>query len=425
MKTARLLLIAVLLTVPLSLVAFDPPLTSSNATEVLSFPLSNGSSIDLHVTPEMRSHSYTRYALYFASNALALLVLALFLYTRFGAWVRARVETHTRKPFVVALLTAAGLIITGSLLTLPLAIYSGYVVPHQYGLSTQWLSGWLGEWLIGLVTEVVILSPLVALGLFAIRAFPRWWWIVIWAGSIPISILLVVIAPVVLDPLYNDFRPLRDAKLRAELLQLADRAGIEGGRVYEVDKSKQTTTMNAYVTGLGPTKRIVLWDTLLQKMSRDEILVVMAHEMAHYTRQHIWKGLAFGYAVMFPCMVLGAWIIAAGVRRWGRRWGVEAPHDPAALPWILGVMTAGMILLTPVLAAYSRTIEHESDVIALQLTGMREEAATAFVKFSEDSKSLPQPPKLIEYWYYTHPPLAKRIAFVLGTEPVRKTLSAQ
>lgn len=422
MRTSRPFVLA-LLAVVIALPLFAAPATDpARATEVLSFPLANGGSIDLHITPEMRSHSYTRYALYFASNALALLVMALFLYIHFGAWVKARVETRANKPFVVAMLTAAVIIVTGSILTLPLAIYRGFVVPHQYGLSTQAFSGWLREWTIGLVTEAAILAPLVALVLFAVRSFPRRWWAVVWVASMPVTVFLVVIAPVVLDPLYNDFRPLRDAKLRTELLQLADRAGIEGGRVFEVDRSKQTTTMNAYVTGLGPTKRIVLWDTLLQKMTRDEILVVMAHEMAHYTRHHIWKGLAFGYAVMLPCMALGAWIIGAGVRRWGRRWGAEAPHDPAALPWLLGVMTAGMILLTPVFAAYSRTIEHESDVIALQLTGLREDAATAFVKFSEDSKSLPQPPKFIEYWYYSHPPLAKRIAFVLGREPVRKTL---
>lgn len=331
------------------------------------------------------------------------------------------VETIATNPFVVAMLTAAILIGAGSVLTLPLAIYSGYVVPHQYGLSTQWFTDWLREWLIGRATEIALLSPLVALSLSAIRNFPRRWWLVVWAVSIPIA--LVVIAPVVLDPLYNDFKPLRDESLRVELLQMAGAAGIEDGRVFQVDKSKQTTTMNAYVAGLGPTKRIALWDTLLQKMSRDEILVVVAHEMAHYTRHHIWKGLAFGYAVMLPCLALGAWFVGVGVRGWGSRWGAASAADPAAIPWLFAVAIGGMILLTPLFAAYSRTIEHEADVIALDRTGLREEAATAFVKFSTDSKWLPQPPKFIEYWFYSHPPLAKRVAFALGAQPVRRTPS--
>jgi Zn-dependent protease with chaperone function len=421
MKTKSTLALAAILTLlALPLFAGEPPRSASPPVETLSFPLASGGTLDLTVTEEMRNHSHTRYALYFASNALALAVLALFLYARFGAWVRGRIERRVKNQFVVAMLTAAAIVAAGTVLTFSLTIFSGYGVPHRYGLSAQPFGGWFSEQLISLATNLAIVSPLVALTLLAIRRFPRHWWLVVWVSSIPVSIFLIVVTPVLFDPLYNDFKPLRDERLRTELLLLAEKSGIEGGRVFQVDKSKQTKTMNAYVTGLGPTKRIVLWDTLIAKMTREEILVVMAHEMAHYTRHHIWKGLAFGYAVMLPAMALGAWLIAFGVRRWGRRWGAESPGDPAALPWLFAVMLGGTILLTPVFAVYSRSIEHESDVIALELTGLREPAATAFIKFSEGSKSLPQPPAFIEYWYYTHPPLAKRIAFALGVEPVKK-----
>src|SRR5688500_19826367 len=132
-------------------------------------------------------------------------------------------------------------------------------------------------------------------------------------------LLLIVIAPIFLDPIFNRFEPLKDAALRDQLLMLASRAGIEGSRVFQVDKSKQTKTMNAYVTGIGPTKRIVMWDTILAKMNHDELLAVMGHEMGHYVMKHMWKGLAFGLAVSFFVLLIGQKFYERGLGRFGIR----------------------------------------------------------------------------------------------------------
>jgi Zn-dependent protease with chaperone function len=238
-----------------------------------------------------------------------------------------------------------------------------------------------------------------------------------WLGSIPLILLMVVVQPVILDPLFNKFEPLRNAQLRQKLLDLASRAGIEGGRVYQVDKSKQTKTLNAYVNGIGPTKRIVMWDTLLAEMTEDEVLAVMGHEMAHYVLNHMWKGLGFSLALSFFGFFLAQQIHDRGLRRWGPRWGIEAPGDPASVPWLLLITFVGAFLISPVAAAFSRYLEHQADVFSLELTHLNEPMATAFVKLAENSKRDPSPHPFIEFWRYSHPPIAKRIPFALSYKP--------
>jgi Zn-dependent protease with chaperone function len=233
----------------------------------------------------------------------------------------------------------------------------------------------------------------------------RRWWLPLWLGSIPAIVLLVIIAPVLLDPIFNRFEPLRDQDLKEELLDLASRAGIEGGRVFQVDKSKQTTTMNAYVTGIGPTKRIVMWDTLLQKMTREEVVSVMGHEMGHYVLHHVWKGVALAVAG-----VLAALLVAHAVYARAR---IDA-RDMATFPWLLVILTVLLFLGSPVAAGFSRHLEHEADVFALDLTGLGVPMATAFVKLAEDTKINPDPHPVIEFWRYSHPSLKKRVEFALS-----------
>src|SRR5206468_10450865 len=223
--------------------------------------------------------------------------------------------------------------------------------------------------------------------------------------------------PLIIDPLFNKFEPLQDQVLRRDLLQEASRAGIEGSRVYQVNKSKQTKTMNAYVTGLGPSKRIVLWDTLLAKLDHDEILAVMGHEMGHYVLHHLWKGMAFGILVSFVVFFFGQRLSERGLDRWGSRWEVRDRADPAALPWLLLVAAVIGFILSPVTSAFSRHIEHQADQFGLELTHLNEAMASSFVKFAEDSKADPRPPRFIEWWRYSHPSLGRRIDFVLAYKP--------
>lgn len=371
---------------------------------------------EVRVTDEMLRHTRVRHALYFAGFGYFAAVLLVVLLSGLSRRMRDAAERVTKHPFVSAMLYLAMFILVTAIFEFPLTYYSDYVVPHQFALTQQTFPAWLTDFAKGTAVTIVLASLLGALGLSAIRSVRRWW-LAIWIGAVPITILLIALQPLVLDPLFNKFEPLRDAGLRAKLLELASRAGIEGGRVYQVDKSKQTTTMNAYVNGIGPTTRIVMWDTLLAKMNEDEVITVMGHEMGHYVMKHIWIGTAFGLAIGFPLMWIGQRVHDRGLTRWGGKWGVRDPGDPASVPWLLLILTVGTFLITPIVAGFSRYQEHRADVFALDLTGKNEAFVTAFIKLAEDSKHDPDPHPLIELWLYSHPSIKKRIEFALSYVP--------
>jgi len=371
---------------------------------------------DIQVTEEMIRHSRIRDILYFAGFLYSVGVLILVLMSPISTRLRDLAEKVTKRRWVVSIIYVALFMIVTAVLQFPLAFYSGYVVPHQFDLSNQNFVQWLGDEGKELAVAIVLSCIAGALALFAIQTFKRWW-LVIWIGSIPLTIVLVVIAPVFIDPLFNRFDPLEDQVLKERLLDEAARAGIEGGRVYQVDKSKQTKTLNAYVTGLGPTKRIVMWDTLRNRMSRDEVVAVMAHEMGHYVLHHVWKGVAFSMLVSLVFLLFAQWAYGGGIRRGGGRWGVRGEGDAAALPWLLIIVAVVLFLLSPVINGYSRRIEHEADVFGLELMHLNEASATAFIKLAEQSKVNPRPHPFIEWWRYSHPSIARRIEFVLGHKP--------
>ncbi len=364
------------------------------------------------ITPEMIRHSRIRDTLYFVANGWAAGMMVFLLFTPATRKMRALAERVTKRPYLVAMLTIGLFICALAILDFPLAYYSGFHVPHRFDLSDQSFGSWMGDMLKGLAVNLVILMPLGALALLAMRRVKRWWF-ALWLGSIPVILVSVLLQPIVLDPIFNKFEPLKDEILRQKLLDLAARAGIEHGRVFEVNMSKQTKTMNAYVNGIGPTARIVLWDTLIAKLNHDEILAVMGHEMGHYVMKHIWKGLALSLAGSLLVFFIGQKIIDRGLPRFG----FTSAGDPAALPWVMLVFGAIGFLSTPIDAACSRYFEHQADKFSLELTHLNEPMATAFRKMAEDSKRDPSPHPLIEYWRYSHPPIAKRIPFALSYKP--------
>jgi len=221
----------------------------------------------------------------------------------------------------------------------------------------------------------------------------------------------------VVDPLYNKFTPLRDQQLKAQILELADRAGIPGRHVFEVDESAQTVTYNAYVSGFGPSQRIVLWDTTLKGMKPDEILFVMGHEMGHYKLGHIWQGIAMTSIFSFLFFYLLARMARWATKRFGAQWGFANLADVASLPLLGATMTLLAMLAQPAVNGFSRRIEHEADVFAVEVTRDNDAGARAFLKLSSQNRSNPEPPLLIKWFLYSHPPLLERIRFALAYKP--------
>ena len=366
----------------------------------------------VHVTPEMIRHSRLLDVLYFVDFVYGAAVLYLLMRMGISFRLRDLASRVARKRFAIALIYFAMLTVVVIAMELPLTVYQGFVVPHQFDLTNQTLASWLGDFGKAVVVDVIIGAPIAALALFAIHRF-RHWWLVLWLGSIPLIILGVIMTPLIIDPLFNKFEPLKDPVLRRDLLNEAARAGIEGSRVYQVNRSKQTKTMNAYMTGLGPSKRIVLYDTLLAKLDHDEILATLGHEMGHYVLHHLWKGIAFSILVSF----FGFYVAQRIYERGLPRWGITDRADPAAVPWLLLIASVITFALSPVDSGFSRYIEHEADKFGLDLTHLNEAAASSMVKFCEDSKQDPNPPRFIEWWRYSHPAAQRRIDFALSYRP--------
>lgn len=367
----------------------------------------------LTVTDEMRRHSRTRNVIYFGGAAATWLALAALLWSGWSRRIRDVSERLTRGRLRSRLLYAALLVTALSLILFPIELYAGFIVPHQYDLSNQSFAQWLIEGIKGFLIAVILAAPLMAGALALIDRWPKRWWLAAWTLSVPLTIVLVFLAPIVVDPLFNDFKRLGSSALEKRLLDLASDVGIADSRVFEVDKSKQTRALNAYVTGVGTSKRIVIWDTLLDAMSDDEVVFVMAHEMGHYVRHDLWKGMAFSALVTLAAFGLGSIVIARGVARFGRSWGARGLSDPVVLPWMLLTGSILMFTISPGINAYSRAVERRADLFALEHTGLATEGASAFATLARAAKIDPDPHPFIRFWRYGHPTIVERIELAL------------
>jgi len=305
------------------------------------------------------------------------------------------------------------------LLGLPLAWYEEFALEHQYGLSTQTLGGWFLDSLKGQVLSVVTVGvvPLLSLAWRAVERSPRRWWVWLAAGTLPVALVATLLEPVLLDPVFNKFTRLEDASLRTEILALGARAGIPARDVYQVDMSTRTRKLNAYVNGFGASQRVVLWDTTLHRMKRDEILFVMGHEMGHYVLNHVWKFLGLVAVGAFVVFGLAAAFTNGWMRAFAETWGVRDIGDLAVMPVLALSLTMATLLVMPVTNWASRQSEHEADVFGLEITRDNDAAARAFLMLAQDNRSDPSPPRWIEILLYDHPPLADRIRFALGYRP--------
>lgn len=296
-------------------------------------------------------------------------------------------------PAVVALVVG-----TSAVVRLPLSWWSGYVHERRWGLSTQTLGSWLADRAKALAVSLVLaagaLTGLVALA----RWLPSAWALVAAAAAALLVLLLGFLAPLVLEPLFNRFRPLEDEGLRASLLRLADEAGAPVRDVLVADASRRTRKANAYVSGIGRTRRVVLYDTFLATADPGGVEVVAAHELAHRRERHVARLTAVGMAGAAGA-VLVLWALLG-----------ERVADPDQLPLVLLVLALLELAATPALAWLSRRYEREADRIALELT--RDPAAfeRAFVGLADTNVADLDPPRVVRALLLTHPPLPERIA---------------
>lgn len=362
----------------------------------------------------MLRYSRTRYALYFAATAYELLVLWGVLASGLSARLRDWARKVAPPRFLTLLVYYSLLSLTLLVLQAPLTFYGGYWMEHAYGLSHQSLGGWLGDEAKSVAVGIVINALVLWLLFWVIKRSPRRWAFWFWGALIPLIAFGIFAAPLVLDPLFNKFSPMPPSPLRTQIETLAAKAGIPNAPIYVVDKSKQTNTTNAYVTGIGSSARIVIWDTTLKRMPEDQILAVVGHEMGHYVLKHLYWGFALTVGGLLVLLPFVQKFLEALLARFGPRWRVTGLTDIAAIPALLLTSTLFSFLLAPISNGVSREIEHEADAYGLRVTQDGPAMARAFVSLSEQNLSDPNPPALIKFWLFTHPPLSERIAFALS-----------
>ena len=371
------------------------------------------------------AYSRAGYILHFLSEGWGIVVLIALLSWGVVAKFRDAAVKSTRNLVGQAAVFVAALTIVTGLLDLPISIYWHHL-SLSYEQSVQGWGSWFWDWTKGELIGIV-LTTIVALILYlVIRWKPRTWWLYFWFAAIPLVLTLVLIAPWVLDPMFNKFTPLgeKHADLVQSIEQLTQKAGmpIPRERMFLMEASAKSNQINAYVTGLGASKRVVVWDNTINKMAPDEVLFVVGHEMGHYALGHVFKGIAFALAGIFVALYIAyralQWILA----RWGAKWSIPGQQDWAALAVILLIFNVIGFFGEPIGNSFSRTMEHAADVYGLEVThgilrNSNEAAAHAFQVMGERDLADPNPSPFITLWLYSHPPLAERLKFAHDYDP--------
>jgi STE24 endopeptidase len=368
-----------------------------------------------------RNLSKIRFRLAFIGFFYGVLVLWLVLHWGLAPKYRDWAERFSAKHFLQSLIFTPLLLLSTAVLTFPLDIY-GEWIGKQYGLSVQGWASWALDWLKAELILIVLSAFLVWLLYAVIRRSPRRWWFYFWLVSLPIGLALVFLQPWVIDPIFHKFEPLqqKDPALTASLEQMVQRAGesIPPERMFWMGAAEKTTGLNAYVAGIGASKRIVVWDTTIAKMSTPQIVFVAGHEMGHYVLLHLPKGLSLFALLLLALFYLGyrsvGWVLA----RWGHGWKLRGLDDWASLPVLLLLLSVFFFVATPAFSTGSRYFEHQADQYGLEVThGLQPDsgqvAAQAFQILGEVDLSDPDPNPVEVFMFYDHPSIPDRIRFCL------------
>jgi STE24 endopeptidase len=319
--------------------------------------------------------------------------------------------------YQLSLLAAFALL--SSLLDLPFELYSTFRLEQRFGFNRVTWRLWLSDTLKGLLLAAVIGLPLAALILWIMGATGSLWWLWAWAAWTGFQLLMLVIYPTLIAPIFNKFEPLPDESLKARVQQLMQRCGFSAKGLFVMDGSRRSAHANAYFTGLGAAKRVVFFDTLLAKLSPGEVEAVLAHELGHFKHRHVLQRMVFVFAASLAGLALLGWLSTqpaffAGL---GVQPNLQAPNDALALLLFGLAVPPFLFFLAPLAARVSRRHEFEADAYACaQASGA--DLANALLKLHEDNASTLTPDPLYARFYYSHPPAGERLAALPSVRPV-------
>jgi len=359
-------------------------------------------------TAEARRYNRIRRWLGIGEFAISLALLVVLVITGWTfklqnlAYMGGLLQNYSLALFVYVIM----LLVIGKVLGLGMDYYS-FRLEHRYQLSNQKFRGWAWDEVKGFLVSAILAAILVELLYFVIRQFSQHWWLVAWVGFLGVVVLLAQLAPVVLFPIFYKFEPLQDEELKLRLVRLGERAGTRVRGVYKWHLSEKSKKANAALTGLGNTRRIILADTLLDNYSADEVEAVLAHELGHHVHKHILKSIGVQAAVT----MLGFW-----AANWTLHYAVERRHifvslsDFANLPLLVLIFAVLSFLLMPALNAFSRFNERQADRYAFENIASVAPFISSMNKLAEQNLAERTPSRWVEWWFHSHPAVARRVA---------------
>ncbi len=354
---------------------------------------------------QAKVYARTSRHLFVVDLALGAVYVVTWILAGLSPWLRNLIHTFVQATWLSVPVFALGFGLPYLILTAPLTHYSGFVLPHKYGQSTQSLKAWLVDQLKGLlisgVLGFIVLEVIYAL----LGAFPQTWWL--WTGAVMLAftVLLSNLAPVLIFPLFYKYKPLDDTDLVNRLTALAEKAGARVQGVYVFDMSSKTVAANAALMGLGRTRRIVLGDTLVERFTANEIETVLAHELGH----HVHKDLSLGIIVQSLLTLVGFWLVDL-VMKWGiATFGYTSLTDPATLPLLMVALSIFGLITMPLSNAWSRWREVKADEYALKMTGKPRAFISAMTRLANQNLADAEPPEWVEFLLHSHPSINKRV----------------
>jgi Zn-dependent protease with chaperone function len=352
------------------------------------------------------------YRVFAVSTAFSLAYPAVLAFTPVGRWLAAPVDGLPRWAF--ALSYAAMIVAIGAVLRLPLSYWRGFVYEHRWEFSTQTRRAWLMDWVKGLLVNLVLTSAIVLGFIELAAALGNAWPLAAAPAAVALTVFLSFVAPVVLEPIFNKFKPMEDREFAAELFALAEQARTPVKEILVADASRRTKKENAYVSGLGKTRRVVIYDTLLARGSPQAVKIVTAHELGHRRDRHVlWGtllgavGTVVGVAILWALLRWDALLSAAHA---------TGPADPHVIPLLLFLITVMEYVSMPLGTAVSRRWEAAADRISIELTHDRAGFAEMEHDLAVANLSDLVPPRPLYLWVFTHPTPPERMEAALGTE---------
>ncbi len=377
-------------------------------------PLEFEGAVDATVLRKSRNYLIDQTKLGTVESAFMSLAVLIFFFggllDMYGSWIAGLHLPFLMTGWIFFILLS----LAEQVLAIPFNLFSVFKLERRYGFATTTAKLWVLDLAKEVLISSLILSFITCAGLWLISRSPDHWWLWFWAVIFSFSIIITYISPYVIEPLFNKFTPLEDKTLKQRILDLAGTAGISARKVLKMDASTRTRHSNAYFTGLGKTKRIVLFDTLLEGTSHREILAVLAHEIGHWKRHHVVKSLLIFEAASLAGLYLLFRVTKTGFLTSLLRIKVDTLFSRVTVAVFLGGML--IFLLHPVMMAFTRRMEREADRFSFELTQSAGDLISALVKLSKDNLSNPYPHPLYVAFHYSHPPVLERIRALRDAE---------